>query len=157
MLKNKKGYILTETMIGITVVATVITIVYGITMNYYIKQDNNITKYNTTQGLYSGKDIKKYFEKYNDQFIQELSGSVNIKDKTSDLCGSFCAKLNISKLYIAKHTNAAIEDLVSEEDVPNTVKSDIMKETIENNVCDYDYFIIYNDNSYSIIGMNCYE
>lgn len=157
MLKNTNGYILTETMIGITVVATVITIVYGITMNYYIKQDNNITKYNTTQGLYSGKDIKKYFEKYNDQFIQELADGINVVDKTNELCGEFCENLNISKLYIAKHNETAIDDLLNEDGVPNTVKSELMKETILNNVCDFDYIVIYNDDSYAVIGMNCYE
>ena len=61
MQKNNQGYMLAETIIALTVIATVITMVYAITMNNYIKQNNELIKYNTAEGLYSAKNVKKYF------------------------------------------------------------------------------------------------
>ena len=69
MLKNNnKGYFLAETIIVLTVVALAITTLYVNSMESYVKEKNELTKYNTVDGLYSANAVKKYLYKYVNDF-----------------------------------------------------------------------------------------
>lgn len=160
MLKNVKGFILTETIITLTVVATVITIVYATIMNYYIKQNNNITKFNTTQGLYTSRDLKKYFDgRFGDE-IDKYSKVIldkeaqNIMSFCSD--GDLCEKLNVKQAFLAKE-KLNFNSFVQNNTLPNTIKADILKQEFKKDKCSYRYIFIFKDNSYSTIGVDCYE
>lgn len=154
MLKNKMGYLLAETIIAITVVATVITIVYAITTNYYIKQDDEVTKYNTPQGLYTAEQVRKLCspieEKY---FYTQLQTSdyipVNLDSKLNN-------NLNIDNIYFSKND---LTSLIRDERFSTRIKrflKDKNNEYIQDN-CKYRYVLIFNDDSYSVIGSHCDE
>ena len=80
--KNNKGYFLVETIIVLTIVSTIITTLYVNSMNNYIKEKNELTKYNTVDGLYSANAIKKYLFIYEDELIKEVAdkGYVNVNN-----------------------------------------------------------------------------
>lgn len=153
MIKNKKGYLLAETIIAITVVATVITMVYAITTNYYIKQDNEVTKYNTPLGLYNAIEIEKLFSNTDDYTINKLGSREYM---IVDSCGDICTNLNIDKVYFAKKD---ITNLIKNENIPIRIKKFLTEKNNEPSTdsCDYKYILFFNDDSYSIIGSNCDE
>ena len=168
MLKNVKGFILTETIITLTVVATVITIVYATIMNYYIKQNNNITKFNTTQDLYTSRDLKKYFDgrfgdamdKYSNILLNKDAGDImsfcSDTNSTDDKDEDVCDKLNVKQAFLAKD-KLNFNEFVSSNNLPNTIKADILKQEFKKDKCSYRYIFIFKDNSYSTIGVDCYE
>lgn len=153
MIKNNKGYMLTETIIALTVVATVITFVYAIVMNNYIKQDNEMTKYNTINGLYIAKEVDKTF--YGD--IENLKSQVsNATGKYIDITNkdqTILNPLNIKKIYFSKYNVTSVRD---DAGIPNNVKKQLKSESYDDR-CNYRYLIIFNDDSYSTIGVNCRE
>lgn len=154
MKNNKnKGYLLAETIIAITVVATVITIVYATVTSYLVKQDNEITKYNSPQGLYNAMQIEKLFSNTDDYTIDKLGNKDYI---LIDSCGEICTNLNISKVYFSKPD---ITNLIKNEQLPIRIKRFLTEKnkTHELNGCDYKYVIIYNDDSYTMLGSNCDE
>jgi len=179
MKKNNKGYLLAETIIAITVVATIITIIYSLTTLHYVTQDNDITKYNTVQGLYTAKDINKYFLviSENDKQIIDNKVSNDIKSAYIDLTDNIdnnnglkklCNDLDIDKIYLSTYD---MTDLIENEKfLSNIVKRQIIKINEDNEKsCKYRYLITYKNNtssskkntyvdgSYAIIGVNCYE
>ena len=112
MEKNcQKGYFLVETIISLTVVATIITIVYGAVTSSFIKQNDKLTKINTTEGIYATKEIDKYF-KYD---LEKLEKSITNENPYVDLdvyvndnystnyekFRPFYKALNIEKLYFS--------------------------------------------------------
>ena len=153
MTKNNKGYLLAETLIAITVVATVITVVYAMIMNYYIKQDNEVTKYNTAQGLFTANQIKKMcmpFEKtsFIDRLSEEDYISINIDS-------NFNKNMDISRIYFSKKD---LTSLIQNEPIHSSIKKflkDINND--KTNQCDYRYVVIFDDNRYTVIGSGCGE
>ena len=161
MIKNKKGYLLAETIIAISVVATVITIVYTITMNYFVKQDNEVTKYNSPQGLYNSAQIDKLFSNVtlNDDQTEKFLVD-KLKKSNSDYIAidasakSVFNSLNISNVYFSKSN---LSSLIRNEPIPNIIKRFLLNKNNEKAYvsCPYNYVVIYNDNSYTVIGTEC--
>lgn len=156
MIKNNKGYLLAESIIAITVVATVITVVYAIIMNFYIKQDNEVTKYNTPQGLHNAREIKKLCAVRESFFISEMDE----KNKTFLDITNFDfyvnKNLDIYKIYFTK---SDLTNLIKEKEIPIRIKRflrEYNKETTSER-CEYKYLVIYDDNSYSMVGTVCDE
>ena len=150
MIKNKKGYLLIETIMAITVVATAITYVYGITMNNFIKQNNDVMKFNTTDGLYVAREVEKLFEENLPEFEQSanISNYVNITNKNSGIVQS----LDINKIYFSKYD---MTSLINNEKFPISLRTQLKSIEYEAGKCNYRYLIIFNDYSYSTIGVEC--
>lgn len=154
MLKNNnKGYLLAETIIAITVVATAITTIYKIIMNNYIIQSNDITKFNTPSRLYIANDVKNYFSDKLDSYNEKISenGYLNVTNENKD----FLEKLNIKNLYYLTYNIP--DNFFDNESIPNSIKKDLKKSKSDKEKCIYRYIIIFEDDGYSTIGINCYE
>lgn len=154
MKKNNKGYLLTETLIVITVVATVITMVYALIVNYYIKQENEVTKFNTTEGLYIASQIEKYFSGFESDFIDEMDKNIGYLDIT-DKYTNLTSNLDIKKIYFSKND---INPIIEKEKLGTAIKKNLYEsQDIDTNSCDYRYLILFRDNSYSTVGIFCDE
>lgn len=164
MVKDcQKGYFLVETIISLTVVATIITILYATITSSFIRQNDELTKANTTSGLYVVKEIKKFFE-YD---IEILENKITEDNKYIDLdtyvlenqndnlqsFRNFYEKLNVKKIYFSNYN---MENLISSENINASIKKTLKLENEKDeNRCNYRYLIIFKDNSYSTIGINC--
>lgn len=161
MLKNNnKGYFLAETIIVLTVVALAITTLYVNSMESYVKEKNELTKYNTVDGLYSANAVKKYLYKYVNDFKvnANTNGYIDVNNylngqsiKVSNV--TFFKELNVKQLYFSTYD---MTKLISS----GVLKKNIQKElsNIENDSkCVYRYIVIYNDYSYSLVGVSCGE
>lgn len=162
MEKNcQKGYFLVETIISLTVVATIITIVYGAVTSSFIKQNDELTRINTTEGIYATKEIDKYF-KYDIEKIEKIITNDNpyvdldayVKsnyDTNYDNFTMFYKTLSIKKLYFSKYN---MESLIKK--APLVIRKSL---TLENNKdenrCNYRYLLIFEDNSFATIGIDC--
>ena len=162
MEKNcQKGYFLVETIISLTVVATIITIVYGAVTSSFIKQNDKLTKINTTEGIYATKEIDKYF-KYDLEKLEEsiknensyvdLDTYVNINYSTNyEQFKTFYETLNIKKLYFSKYD---MKSLI--EKAPLAVRKSLtLENSTDENRCNYRYLLIFKDNSFATIGIDC--
>ena len=156
MIKNKKGYLLAESIIAITVVATVITIVYAVIMNFYIKQDNEVTKYNTPQGLHNAEQIKKLCAVRESFFISEMDEENKTYLDITNFDFYVNKSLDIYKIYFTK---ADLTNLIKDRSIPIRIKRFLRDYNKEENAerCEYKYIVIYDDNSYSMIGTVCDE
>lgn len=163
-MRNKnKGYMLAESIIAITVVATVITIIFALIMNNYIKQDNEVTKFNTTQDLYVDVETQKLLNKIQPIFAQRLEEEdyINIlTEKEEDFYDeydieTYSEKLDMRKLYFMKYDKNSLDNLVDNEMLPKIIKKELRNYEIEDKKCNYRYLIVYNDYSYSTIGVDC--
>lgn len=162
MEKNcQKGYFLVETIISLTVVATVITIVYGAVTSSFIKQNDKLTKINTTEGIYATKEIDKYF-KYdlekleksitNENPYVDLEAYVNDNYSTDyDKFQTFYDTLNIKNLYFSKYD---MKSLIEKAPLA-TRKSLTLENSTDENRCNYRYLLIFKDNSFATIGIDC--
>ena len=161
MLKNNnKGYFLAETIIVLTVVALEKTTLYVNSMESYVKEKNELTKYNTVDGLYSANAVKKYLYKYVNDFKvnANINGYIDVNNylngqsiKVSNV--TFFKELNVKQLYFSTYD---MTKLISS----GVLKKNIQKElsNIENDSkCVYRYIVIYNDYSYSLVGVSCGE
>ena len=161
MLKNNnKGYFLAETIIVLTVVALAITTLYVNSMESYVKEKNELTKYNTVDGLYSANAVKKYLYKYVNDFKvnANTNGYIDVNNylngqsiKVNNV--TFFKELNVKQLYFSTYD---MTKLISS----GVLKKNIQKElsNIENDSkCTYRYIVIYNDYSYSLVGVSCGE
>lgn len=160
MLKNNKGYFLAETIIVLTVVALAITTLYVNSMESYVKEKNELTKYNTVDGLYSANAVKKYLYKYVNDFKvnANINGYIDVNNylngqsiKVNNV--TFFKELNVKQLYFSTYD---MTKLISS----GVLKKNIQKElsNIENDSkCTYRYIVIYNDYSYSLVGVSCGE
>lgn len=165
MEKNcQKGYFLVETIISLTVVATIITIVYGAVTSSFIKQNDKLTKINTTEGIYATKEIDKYF-KYD---LEKLKKSITNENPYVDLDAyvndnystnygkfqTFYDTLNIKKLYFSKYN---MESLIKEtEKTPLAIRKSLtLENSTDENRCNYRYLLIFEDNSFATIGIDC--
>lgn len=161
MLKNNnKGYFLAETIIVLTVVALAITTLYVNSMESYVKEKNELTKYNTVDGLYSANAVKKYLYKYVNDFKvnANTNGYIDVNNylngksiKVNNV--TFFKELNVKQLYFSTYD---MTKLISS----GVLKKNIQKElsNIENDSkCVYRYIVIYNDYSYSLVGVSCGE
>ena len=162
MEKNcQKGYFLVETIISLTVVATVITIVYGAVTSSFIKQNDKLTKINTTEGIYATKEIDKYF-KYdlekleksitNENPYVDLEAYVNDNYSTDyDKFQTFYDTLNIKNLYFSKYD---MKSLI--EKAPLAARKSLtLENSTDENRCNYRYLLIFKDNSFATIGIDC--
>ena len=166
MEKNcQKGYFLVETIISLTVVATIITIVYGAVTSSFIKQNDKLTKINTTEGIYATKEIDKYF-KYD---LEKLEKSITNENPYVDLDAyvndnystnyeqfqQFYKALNIKnkKLYFSKYN---MESLIKETETPLAIRKSLtLENSTDENRCNYRYLLIFEDNSFATIGIDC--
>ena len=158
--KCQKGYFLVETIISLTVVATIITVLYGTITSSFIKQNNEITRFNTTEGLYTTKEIDKYFksdlnvlkEKITDtnKYI-DLEEYMNTNSNLTTF-QKFCNDLNVKKLYFSNYDMSKLID----DKINVSMKKDLIIENKKDeNRCNYRYLIIFNDNSYATVGIDC--
>ena len=166
MEKNcQKVYFLVETIISLTVVATIITIVYGAVTSSFIKQNDKLTKINTTEGIYATKEIDKYF-KYD---LEKLEKSITNENPYVDLDAyvndnystnyeqfqQFYKALNIKnkKLYFSKYN---MESLIKETETPLAIRKSLtLENSTDENRCNYRYLLIFEDNSFATIGIDC--
>lgn len=158
--KCQKGYFLVETIISLTVVATIITILYGTITSSFIKQNNEISKFNTTEGLYTVREINEYFETDLDKLkekITETNKYVDLEEYMSTNSNSttfkeFCNELNIKKLYFS---NYDMSKLIDDKINVSMKKNLIIENKKDANRCNYRYLIIFNNNSYATVGIDC--
>ena len=161
MLKNNnKGYFLAETIIVLTVVALAITTLYVNSMESYVKEKNELTKYNTVDGLYSANAVKKYLYKYVSDFKVNANstGYVDVNNylsinynKVSDI--DFFKELNVKQLYFSTYD---MTKLISSGVLTKNIQKELS--SIENDSkCVYRYIVIYKDYSYSLVGVSCGE
>lgn len=166
MEKNcQKGYFLVETIISLTVVATIITIVYGAVTSSFIKQNDKLTKINTTEGIYATKEIDKYF-KYD---LEKLEKSITNENPYVNLdtyvksnyitnyeqFQQFYKALNIKnkKLYFSKYN---MESLIKGTETPLAIRKSLtLENSTDENRCNYRYLLIFEDNSFATIGIDC--
>ena len=167
MEKNcQKGYFLVETIISLTVVATIITIVYGAVTSSFIKQNDKLTKINTTEGIYATKEIDKYF-KYD---LEKLEKSItnenpyvnldtyvksNYSTNNYEQFQQFYKALNIKnkKLYFSKYN---MESLIKGTETPLAIRKSLkLENSTDENRCNYRYLLIFEDNSFATIGIDC--
>ena len=161
MIKNNnKGYFLPEVIIAITIIAIAITVLYVNSMNTYIKQKNDITKFNTLNSIYIAEDVRNYFNKQKNNFISEIETNKYLsvfdyfEKNNITLKKDFFNELSIKKVYF---TTYDISSFINDLDVPSSIKKDLKSLKYDNNLCEYRYIVIFNDNSYSTIGVDCYE
>lgn len=156
MLKNKKGYFLVETVIALTIVATAITVVYVNAMSNYVKQNTQLTKYNTTQGLYSIKEVKKYLESDEGSFkslvLKTENKYIDIFNEKNLSEDKFIGALNIKQIYFMEYD---MEKFINNSSIAPSIKRELKSLSIDKNKCDYRYFVIFKDGSYSTIGIDC--
>lgn len=161
MLKNNnKGYFLAETIIVLTVVALAITTLYVNSMESYVKEKNELTKYNTVDGLYSANAVKKYLYKYVNDFKvnANTNGYIDVNNylngqsiKVNNV--TFFKELNVKQLYFSTY------------DMTKLISSGVLKKNIQKELSNiendskytYRYIVIYNDYSYSLVGVSCGE
>lgn len=169
MLKNNKGYLLTETIIAITVVATIITVVYTTSLGNYKMQDIELTKANTAQDLYTAKELRKFLYKKESEYIDELenngvgyiklfsrSNEKELPQEEFNLILNLSDVLDIKYIYVLRYSdlgNLLNENLMNSQ-IKNSLSNKIENDENENS-CDYRYLVIYNNNSYSTIGIHC--
>lgn len=161
MLKNNnKGYFLTEVIIVITIVALAITVLYVNSMSTYIKQDNELTKFNTSEGIYSVGAIKDYFANQEAIFKEQITETgyldvLNYFDSASVVMKKdFFNSLDVNKIYF---TDYDLKSSIDEMSIVPSIKKDLKKLKYDEEVCEYRYIVIFNDNSYSTLGVDCYE
>ena len=161
MLKNNnKGYFLAETIIVLTVVALAITTLYVNSMESYVKEKNDLTKYNTVDGLYSANAVKKYLYKYTDDFKANANtnGYIDVnnylKNKNQEINNiNFFKELDVKQLYFSTYD---MTKLISSDVLSSNIKKELS--SIENDSkCVYRYIVIYKDYSYSLVGVSCGE
>ena len=161
MLKNNnKGYFLAETIIVLTVVALAISTLYVNSMESYVKEKNELTKYNTVDGLYSANAVKKYLYKYVSDFKVNANstGYVDVNNylsinynKVSDI--DFFKELNVKQLYFSTYD---MSKLIRSGVLTKNIQKELS--SIENDSkCVYRYIVIYKDYSYSLVGVSCGE
>lgn len=157
---NNKGYFLAETIIVLTVVALAITTLYVNSMESYVKEKNELTKYNTVDGLYSANAVKKYLYKY----VKDFKANANTKgyidvnnylsinyQKVSDI--PFFKELNVKQVYFSTYD---MTKLISSGILTKNIQKELS--SIENDSkCVYRYIVIYKDYSYSLVGVSCGE
>lgn len=161
MLKNNnKGYFLTEVIIVITIVAIAITVLYVNSMSTYIKQDNELTKFNTSDGIYCAGEIKDYFTSQETNFKSQIesTGYLDIfsyfETSNVSLKKDFFDSLNVQKVYF---TNYNLKLFLDNSSIIPSIKKDLKDLKYDEDLCDYRYIIIFNDDSYSTVGVDCYE
>lgn len=163
MLKknNNNGYFLTEVIIVIAIVAIAITILYVNSMTTYIKQDNELTKFNTSDGIYSAGAIKNYFISQETNFKKQIetTGYLDVFDyfelssiRLKEM--NFFRSLNVKKIYF---TNYNLKLFLDNFKIEPSIKKDLKDLRYDEDLCDYRYIVIFDDNSYSTIGVDCYE
>ena len=136
MSKNNQGYFLVETIIVLAIVATIITTLYVNSGQTYIKHKNELTKYNTVDGLYSANAVKKYLYTYE----EDLKKAAKENGYT-----------NVNKVYLSLYD---MKDLLKDNELNTNIKEDLGN--IENdNKCVYRYIVIFNDYSYSVSNLSC--
>lgn len=158
MSKNNQGYFLVETIIVLAIVATIITTLYVNSGQTYIKHKNELTKYNTVDGLYSANAVKKYLYTYEEDLKKAAkeNGYTNVnnyfKNKNLDLTKmDFFKELNVNKVYLSLYD---MKDLLKDNELNVNIKEDLGN--IENdNKCVYRYIVIFNDYSYSVSNLSC--
>lgn len=160
MSKKNQGYFLAETIIVIAIIAIAITSLYVNTINMYIKQNNELTKYNTVDGLYSAMQIKKYFSNSENTFISNISQNnyldvINYLDNLNiSYKKDFINSLDIKNIYF---TTYDIDSFLSTSTIDSSIKKFLNNITYEKNLCKYRYIIVFNDQSYSTVGVDCNE
>ena len=124
----------------------------------YIKHKNELTKYNTVDGLYSANAVKKYLYTYEEDLKKAAkeNGYTNVnnyfKNKNLDLTKmDFFKELNVNKVYLSLYD---MKDLLKDNELNTNIKEDLGN--IENdNKCVYRYIVIFNDYSYSVSNLSC--
>lgn len=160
----QKGYFLVETIICLAVVATIMTVLYASITTSYVRQYDNLTKYNTTKGLYSLLEVKKFFTKDINDLKFQLGDNDYVlvndyieNDSTEDEINffkDFCSDLEIDKIYFTEYDLTKIID--AKVLGPKIQKNlNLEKDKHTNSTCFYRYVVIYTDGSYATAGIDC--
>ena len=149
---NKKGYFLVEAIVSITIVAIVITVIFANMSKSYVNENNEITKYNTTEGLYTAKEVRNTLKENLTSFSTNLSTNSYI-DVTSNINAAERGALDVKKIFFTFYEVPS--GLLNRNDIPVLVKQNLTKTSENENNCSYRYIILFNDNSYSSIGVKC--
>lgn len=163
MEKNcQKGYFLVETIISLTVVATIITILYATITTSFINQNDELTKFNTIEGMYVAKEIDKYFKIKSDDLKENITDTnkyidlneyVDINDNENlSSFAEFSENLNIKNAYFS---NYDMEKLIEEKINVSMKKNLLMENKKDTNRCNYRYLVIFKDNTYATVGIDC--
>ena len=123
-----------------------------------MKEKNELTKYNTVDGLYSANAVKKYLYKYVNDFKvnANINGYIDVNNylngqsiKVNNV--TFFKELNVNKVYLSLYD---MKDLLKDNELNTNIKEDLGN--IENdNKCVYRYIVIFNDYSYSVSNLSC--
>ena len=164
MFKNSKGYLLTETIIAIATVATIITVIYTTSLGNYQAQDIELTKANTAEEVYTVRELRKFLYANENSYISQIEGNnyiqlfarnVQVENPTSEsqFIDELSNALDIKYIYVSEYD---LTPLLENEYINSQIKNSLIKKEDENdNNCAFRYLIIYNDNSYSTIGIRC--
>ena len=118
MSKNNQGYFLVETIIVLAIVATIITTLYVNSGQTYIKHKNELTKYNTVDGLYSANAVKKYLYTYEEDLKKAAKvaneknvAMINVNDinKFTGYIRGGCSPIGMKKIYKTFVNESAID------------------------------------------------
>ena len=151
MSKNIKGYLLSETIIAIAAVATIITVVYSLSIGNYTKQNNALTKENTAEDLYLAKELRTFLYEKEEDYIQNFNNGYTPVNVSPDLHNF----LNIKSIYLSEYN---LTNVLNNEAINSQIKRSLyLKEDSNKNNCLYRYLVIYNDNSFSTLGIHCGE
>ena len=134
---------------------------YGAVTSSFIKQNDKLTKINTTEGIYATKEIDKYF-KYDLEKLEKSITNENpyvdldayVNDNYSTNYGKFQTfydTLNIKELYFSKYN---MESLIQK--APLAIRKSLkLENSTDENRCNYRYLLIFEDNSFATIGIDC--
>lgn len=158
----QKGYFLVETIISLTVVATVITILYATITASFINQNDELTKFNTIEGMYIAKEVDKYFKLNLDDLEENITDTnkyIDLDDyintnnnKNLSSFREFNENLNIKKIYFS---NYDMKKLIEDKINVSMKKNLLIENNKDTNRCNYRYLVIFKDNTYATVGIEC--
>ena len=158
----QKGYFLVETIISLTVVATVITILYATITTSFINQNDELTKFNTIEGMYIAKEVDKYFKLNLDDLEENITDTnkyIDLDDyintnNNENLSSfrKFNENLNIKKIYFS---NYDMKKLIEDKINVSMKKNLLVENNKDTNRCNYRYLVIFKDNTYATVGIEC--
>ncbi len=158
----QKGYFLVETIISLTVVATVITILYATITTSFINQNDELTKFNTIEGMYIAKEVDKYFKLNLDDLEENITDTnkyIDLDDyintnNNENLSSfrEFNENLNIKKIYFS---NYDMKKLIEDKINVSMKKNLLVENNKDTNRCNYRYLVIFKDNTYATVGIEC--
>ena len=152
---NKKGFMLTETLIVATMLITILLVMY-VQFKTVIRSYQQSFKYNTINNLYSLYNVKKYVEreKYNIMATRlntasyvDLSDCSNLYFKDTAYCSQLLDSLNIKELYLVKEN---VKDVKSSNNFSSEF-NDFLKTIKSDKTSEYRLIASFTDNTFGTL------